>query len=61
MKRGRRLVAAVTAFAAGYSGIASVAMATGVAPSTIGRGLKELAWDEPSQRIRRSLIEGRVH
>ena len=28
-------------------------MATGIAPSTIGRGLKELAWDEPSQRIRR--------
>jgi hypothetical protein len=28
-------------------------MATGVAPSTIGRGLKELAQDEPSERIRR--------
>src|SRR2546429_7531620 len=28
-------------------------MATGVAPSTIGRGLKELASDEPSERIRR--------
>src|SRR5207302_1442097 len=33
--------------------IAAVAMATGVAPSTIGRGLKELAQDEPSERIRR--------
>jgi hypothetical protein len=30
-----------------------VAMATGMAPSTIGRGLKELAQDEPSERVRR--------
>jgi hypothetical protein len=52
-ERGRRLVAAAEAFAAGYGGIAAVAMATGIAPSTIGRGLKELAWDEPSERIRR--------
>jgi len=52
-ERGRRLVAAAEAFAAGYGGIAAVAIATGVAPSTIGRGLKELAQDEPSQRIRR--------
>src|SRR5712691_4268645 len=52
-ERGRRLVAAAEAFAAGYGGIAAVAMATGMAPSTIGRGLKELARDEPSERIRR--------
>src|SRR5467141_1707904 len=60
-ERGRRLVAAAEAFAAGYGGITAVAMATGVAPSTIGRGLKELAQDEPPafagagspQRIRR--------
>src|SRR5712671_7671202 len=52
-ERGRRLVAAAEAFAAGYGGIAAVATATGVAPSTIGRGLKELAQDEPSERIRR--------
>src|SRR5258705_11750464 len=52
-ERGRRLVAAAEAFAAGYGGIAAVAMATGVAPSTIGRGLKELAQDEPSERVRR--------
>jgi len=52
-ERGRYLVAAAEAFAAGYGGIAAVAMATGVAPSTIGRGLKELAQDEPSERIRR--------
>jgi len=50
---GRRLVAAAESFAAGYGGIASVAMATGMAPSTIGRGLKELAQDEPSERVRR--------
>src|SRR6266850_1935607 len=49
-ERGRRLVAAAEAFAAGYGGIAAVAMATGVAPSTIGRGLKELASDEPTTR-----------
>src|SRR4051812_6588878 len=52
-ERGRRLVAAAEAFAAGYGGIAAVAMGTGGAPSTIGRGLKGLAWDEPSERIRR--------
>jgi len=50
--RGRRLVAAAQAFAAGYGGIAAVAMATGLPPSTIGRGLKELAWEEPSERVR---------
>src|SRR4029077_6855955 len=52
-ERGRRLVAAAEAFAAGYGGIAAVATATGMAPSTIGRGLKELAQDEPSERGRR--------
>src|SRR6266478_5143392 len=49
-ERGRRLVAAAEAFAVGYGGIAAVAMATGVAPSTIGRGLKELALVEPTTR-----------
>src|SRR5215472_12754199 len=34
-------------------GLRRVAMATGIAPSTIGRGLKELAWEEPSERVRR--------
>ena len=42
-ERGRRLFAAAEARAAGYGGIAVVSRATGVAPSTIGRGLKELA------------------
>jgi len=52
-ERGWRLVAAAEAFAAGYGGIAAVATATGLAPSTIGRGLTELAQDQPSTRIRR--------
>jgi len=52
-ERGRRLVAAAEAFAAGYGGITAVATATGMAPSTIGRGLRELAQDEPSERVRR--------
>jgi len=52
-ERCRRLLAATEAFAAGYGGIAAVALATGMAPSTIGRGLKQLAQDEPTQRIRR--------
>jgi transposase len=42
-ERGRRVFAAVEAQSAGYGGIAAVARATGIAPSTIGRGLDELA------------------
>jgi hypothetical protein len=42
-ERDRRLFAASEARAAGYSGIATVSAATGLAASTIGRGLKELA------------------
>jgi hypothetical protein len=42
-ERGRRLFAAAEARTAGYGGIAGVARATGIAPSTIGRGLKDLA------------------
>jgi hypothetical protein len=42
-ERGRRLYAAAQAHALGYGGIAVVARATGIAPGTIGRGLKELA------------------
>ena len=42
-ERGRRLFAAAEARTAGYGGISAVARATGVARSTIGRGLKELA------------------
>jgi hypothetical protein len=42
-ERGRRMFAAAEARAAGYGGIAAVWRATGIAPSTIGRGLEELA------------------
>ena len=54
-ERARRLFAATEARAAGYGGIAAVSVATGIAASTIGRGLKELA--DPDQlapdRVRR--------
>ena len=42
-ERGRRLFAATEANSAGYGGIAAVARITGIAASTIGRGLGELA------------------
>src|SRR6266480_6596433 len=54
-ERGRRLVAAAEAAAAGYGGIAAVSAATGVAASTIGRGLRELSPTQPPDldRVRR--------
>jgi len=42
-ERERRLFAAAEARAAGYGGIVAVSAATGIAVSTIGRGLKELS------------------
>src|SRR3954464_7680504 len=42
-ERGRRLFAAAEAKAVGRGGIAAVSRATGMAASTISRGLKELA------------------
>src|SRR5690349_20407399 len=42
-ERSRRIFAASEAKTAGYGGIAAAARATGLAASTIGRGLKELA------------------
>jgi hypothetical protein len=41
-ERGRRLFAATEASSAGYGGIAAVSRITGIAPSTIGRGLSDL-------------------
>jgi len=41
-ERGRRLCAAAEARSAGHGGVAATARATEVAPSTIGRGLKDL-------------------
>jgi len=53
-ERGRRMFAAAEARAAGYGGIAAVSRATGLAASTIGRGLKELAAGGlPGDRLRR--------
>lgn len=56
-ERGRRRFAAAEALAAGRGGRAAVARATGLAPSTIGRGLSELRGEGPPaaspDRIRR--------
>src|SRR4051795_3633032 len=54
-ERGRRLLAATEARAAGYGGITAVSQATGVAESTIRRGLQELAAEPPlaAGRVRR--------
>ena len=55
-ERARRLLVATEARAAGYGGIAAVSQATGVAPSTIARGLQDLAAEPPLApgRVRRS-------
>ena len=42
-ERSRRLLAAAEARAAGHGGVAATSRATGIARSTIGRGLKDLA------------------
>lgn len=52
-ERARRLLAAAEAHAAGRGGVAAVSAATGVARSTIGRGLVEL-------RTADTCLEGRV-
>ena len=54
-ERARRLFAASEAHAAGRGGVTAVAEVTGVARSTIGRGLAELRSDDgvSSRRIRR--------
>src|SRR5271165_2631528 len=54
-ERGRRLFAAAEARAAGHGGIAAVARATGIAPSTIGRGLMDLETSDLAEgRVRRT-------
>ncbi|MGH7743185.1 MAG: ISAzo13 family transposase [Candidatus Eiseniibacteriota bacterium] len=55
-ERGRRLFAASEARAGGYGGVAAVSRATGIAVSTIGRGLKELAATArlQAERVRRA-------
>ena len=54
-ERARRIFAATEARAAGYGGIAAVSQATGIAASTIGRGMAELSTTEllAPDRVRR--------
>ena len=54
-ERAKRVFAATEANTAGYGGIAAVSRATGIAASTIGRGLAELSDTEPltPERVRR--------
>jgi hypothetical protein len=54
-ERARRIFAATEARTAGYGGIAAVSRATGIAASTIGRGLVELSATKPlaPERVRR--------
>ena len=53
-ERGRRVFAASEARAAGWGGLAAVSEITGLARSTIGRGLKDLdAPPPPGGRVRR--------
>ena len=54
-ERGRRIFAATEARAAGHGGIAGVSWATGIAASTIGRGLAELSAKDQlaAHRVRR--------
>jgi len=55
-ERGRRLYAANEAVSLGYGGVTAVAAATGVARSTINRGIAELkaARNEIGRRVRRT-------
>jgi len=54
-ERGRRAFAVTEARTAGFGGIAAVSRATGIAASTIGRGLAELSAADPLTpgRVRR--------
>jgi hypothetical protein len=54
-ERGRRLFAAIEARTAGWGGLAAVTRITGLALSTIGRGLQDLdAEPLPKGRVRRA-------
>jgi hypothetical protein len=54
-ERGKRRFAAAEAIAAGRGGVSAVERATGIARSTIGRGLSELRWGGAGEagRVRR--------
>ena len=53
-ERERRAFVAAEARAAGFGGASAVARATGIARSTIGRGLKELDAPDAARKIRRA-------
>src|SRR5271157_5930586 len=55
-ERGRRLLAANEALASGRGGVSAASVATGIARSTINRGIKELraGGNDISGRVRRS-------
>jgi Rhodopirellula transposase DDE domain len=53
-ERKRRLFVAAEARAAGFGGVSAVARATGIARSTIDRGLRDLAASAPGRKIRRA-------
>src|SRR6266704_2016903 len=57
-EQSRRLWAATEAQAIGYGGIAQVARATGIAASTIQRGLRELASGDPLPVTRTRKVGG---
>jgi hypothetical protein len=61
-ERSRRRFAAAEALAAGRGGIAAVARATGIAPSTIGRALREVRSGEAldAGRVRRPGAGGKL-
>lgn len=61
-ERARRLFAANEALTAGWGGVTAVSEATGVARSTIGRGLAELQSESAplSRRIRRRIYRLRT-
>jgi hypothetical protein len=58
-ERGRRVFAASEALAAGRGGMTVVSQITGLARSTIGRGLKDLDTPAPRGRVRREGGGGR--
>jgi hypothetical protein len=58
-ERSRRLFAAAEAKTAGYGGIAATFRATGIARSTIGRGLKDLNGPDPLSGVIRRPGGGR--
>src|SRR6202048_4669316 len=60
-ERGRRVFAAGEVRAAGWGGLAAVSGITGLAPSTIGRGLKDLDAAPPPKGRERRKGGGRRH